>query len=191
MTTMPTRPRALAMALVFCLCLSCNALDLGSVAGLLMGNGVTVVIQNETAFTAVPDIRTSDGRNFFEDFVTDSEPLTNFGTNGAVAAKQTVSFVLSCDSGLEKIAFDGAAFRDGAGLPFGETDDARALRRDVDFDCGDTIRIRLTGAIFNFGATISVDRTGAGGAGFFESGGGLDDDEDDDIADFLDDLFGS
>jgi len=189
----PIRKRwtCVCVATVVGFCGSCTGLDLGSVAGLLTGSGVTITIHNETAFVAVPDIRAGASRNLFEDLLAESEPLTQFGNGGSVGANQAVSFVLACDGDLEKIVSSGAAFRDAAGLPLGDTSETKTLRRDVDFDCGDTIVIRLAGSVFNFRASVSVDRVAGGGTGFLESGGGVDDTGDDDVADFLDDLFGS
>ncbi len=171
-----------------CCCGSCDSFNLGSVAGLLTGNGVTIEVHNETGLAAAPDIRLGSSRNVLEDLLTESEPAANFGI---VGANQVASSVLTCDGELERIVVGGAEFRDAAGLPLGDTSDTKTLRRDVDFDCGDVIVIRLTGRVFNFRATVSVQRAAGGGTGFFESGGGIDETGNDDVADFLDDLFGS
>ncbi len=157
-------------------------------AGLLTGNGVTIEVHNETGFVAEVDVRAGSSRNIFEDFLVESEPLTSFGS---VGANQVVSAVLACDGDLEKIVLDGAALRDGTGVPLGGASETKTLRRDVDFDCGDVIVIRLTGRIFNFRATVDVQRVAGGGTGVLESGGGIDETRNDEVADFLDDLFGS
>lgn len=161
---------------------ACEGLNLSDIAGFL-GPTVTVVIENDTAFTAIPDLRTSESRNIIEDLVSDDDRITNFGVNGSVPANQTVTLRLRCDDELELILFDGADFQEGNGFPLGRARADDRLRRDSDFDCGDVIHIRLSGTVFNFNADLDVEHL---------VGGDLDrdgDDQDDDFADFLEDLF--
>ncbi len=178
----------------FCLSTACTAVPFaGDLLAGFFTNQVTVVIQNETAYVAVPEIRTSDSRNSLEDIFDQERSVTHFGSNGALAPNETAQFTLACGNDLETIYFGGAAFKDGSNVPYGDVDRNRALRRDHDFECGDIINIRLSGSIFNFGADVSVEQSAAGSP--WGVSGGEDDrrppepDEDDDIADFLDDLF--
>ena len=183
------RPACLVTALLACFTLSCNATGFGGLLG-FFGNQVTIEIRNETSFTAIPDLRTGDSRNFVEDIFDDGEPLTGFGVNGTVAANQTVTLVLGCDDDLEMIAIGGAAFRDNSGFPLGDADGDELLRRDVDFDCGDVIVIQLSGSIFSFRSDVTVERS-TRNDDLDSDGNNGDDSLGDDIADFLDDLFGS
>ncbi|MCB9852737.1 MAG: hypothetical protein H6819_06550 [Phycisphaerales bacterium] len=150
--------------------------------------GVTIVIENGTGFTASPDIRMSDSRNILEDAFSNPQSVSNGPTIGAVGPNQTMSIRLDCDGELELITFDGARFSDGGGFSFGDADASNAWRRDVDFDCGDTIRIRLSGTVFFFDASTSVERTSIRGS----SGGPVVVQEgDEDIGQLLDQLLGS
>lgn len=150
--------------------------------------GVTIVIENSTSFTAVPDIRMSDSRNILEDAFSNPQSASNSDAIDAVAPNQTMSIRLDCDGQLELITFDGARFRDGSGFSFGDADAAKAWRRDVDFDCGDTIRIRLSGTVFFFDASTSVERRSIRGS---SSGPVVVEEGDEDIGQLLDQLLGS
>lgn len=161
--------------------LSCSPDGFGG----LLGDFVTIEIENATSFTAIPDLRTGDSRNFAEDIFDAGRPVTNFGSNGTIAANQTVTIRLPCDGDLEMIAFGGSDFRDANNFPLGDVSGEELFRRDVEFDCGDVIRIRLSGGFLNFDATFLVQRSEPDGSS------GSDDTEGDEIADFLDDLFGS
>lgn len=189
---------------------SCNTIDLGGLAA-LFAPGVTVVFENNTDFTAVPDLRTSDSRNLAEDTaaarsepgqswpgLTGSDrvitaPALNFGANGSVGPHQTVTLRLTCNGDLERLVFRGADFREGNGFALGDVNSNVTLRRDTNFDCGDTIRITLSGSIFRFRAEVNVDRSsssdsGVGGSQDGNNGNSRGDD-DEDTADWLDDLF--
>ncbi len=182
---MPARPSGklfLILALSVGLGGACEGLSLNDIAGFL-GPTVTVVIENDTAFTAIPDLQTSESRNIVEDLLSDDDRITNFGVDGSVPANQTVTVRLRCDGELELILFNGADFQESSGFPLGRARADDRLRRDSDFDCGDVIRIRLGGTVFNFNAELEVEHL---------IGGDLDqagDEEDGDFADFLDDLF--
>ena len=180
MNSNASRGVCLFAVVLSCLPLACGGLNIGDIAG-FFGPSVLIVIENDTAFTAAPDLRTSDSRNIFEDAFDEEEQITNFGINGAVQPHQTITVRLNCDGELELIAFEGARFSEGNGFPVGDLDAGTRLRRDHDFDCGDTIHIQMGGTIFNFYADVDVERTEQS-----ESG---DDDDDDSVADFLDDLF--
>jgi len=162
--------------------IGCDAL--GPVARLLGNPGVNVEIQNNTAFFAVPDLRTAGSRNFVEDAFAEDEAV-----GGSVAPNQTVSIFLPCDGDLERIVFDGARFQDAGGFALGDSDTSESLRRDVDFDCGDTINIRLSGTVFFFRSSLTVDNTGRDLFGGSNLSG--NDDGDDDIGDLIDDILGS
>lgn len=154
----------------------------------LFGNGVTLVIQNDAGFPAALDVWVGGGMNAVEDVVADRRSLADLGGPETVGAHQSISVAISCDGELEVIAFDGARFTQG-GLGVGEVEDVRRMRRDVEFDCGDTVRIRLSGAVFNFGVSVDVEQ------GAFSSSDDSEDRTDDqtldeDIAEALDDLFG-
>ncbi len=178
-----TRLIRLPAAAILCLTFACDSLDLGNIAG-LFGPSVLIVIENNTSFTAVPDIRTSESSNFWEDGFEDEDQITGFGNNGVLQANQSASIRLACDGDLELIIFGGATFQEGNGFPLGDVGGDEKLRRDREFDCGDTIRIRLSGTIFNFRADVDVEHTDD--SGDVES---FDDVNDDNVADFLEDLF--
>lgn len=180
-----TAPRT-KLLLAAVIVLASTGCDGNGVAGLLgvFGNSVTVEIENDTRFAATPELFTSGGRNIFEDAFEETEQITNFGNAGTIPPNESVTVRLSCDDALELIAFKGAKFENGIGLPVGDVDDDTRLRRDRDFDCNDVIRIRLTGSLFSFRVTVDVDEAPSSGAG------SNDDDEPGEIADVLDDLFG-
>ncbi|MBX3395842.1 MAG: hypothetical protein KF841_10795 [Phycisphaerae bacterium] len=180
-----------------------------AVAGLLQTRSTQLIIVNETAFAASPEIRTSRSRNLLEDGFNTGTLITGLGDNGVVGPNQTITIRLSC-SELETIAIDGARFRDATfGFPLGDTNKRRSLRRDVDFDCGDAIRVRLTGSLFNYDVAVSVEQGADDGSpfsGLFGSNDNVADngfdlfgnsnssnqprrDSDDEIADLLDSLF--
>ncbi len=171
-----------------CLGMTCDVSSLDSILGGLTGNQVSVVVKNETTFTAVPDIRTGKSRNFIEDFIAGSgDPLTNFGTFGTVPASDTITFSLPCNGDIETFIYDGVAVRDVNGFPLGEATANKVLRRDFDFDCGDKINITISGGVFNFRTVIGVERAeGSTRFGSIETGS---DSLDDDIASLLDNLF--
>jgi len=159
-------------------------------AGLLnLFGGVRLIVTNDTPFAAAIDLRTADSDNFLEDFFTDAQPVAGVAV---VPANQSVTVTLPCDGDLELVSFQGAQFENSFGLPVGDVDADERLRRDRDFDCGDTIRIRLTGTLFNFQGTVDVDTASDTGGGLIHPGGNDNDDSDDndDIGDLLDDLFG-
>ncbi len=178
-----SRPIRILAVLAACASLSCDSL--GSLTA-FFGGGVTVVIENNTSYLATPEIRTSNSKNIFEEIFNEGELVTNFGIDGTVLANQTVTFTLVCDGDLELIGVAGAEFRDGAGFDVGDADVNVRLRRDTDFDCGDTVRIRLSGGVFNFDADVDVEQSPSNQSSDRQS----DDDDDDDIGDLLDDLFG-
>ena len=174
--------RLLALSFVVPMLSGCDA-----VSGLFQPS-LTIVVENGTGFTAVRDIRTSNSRNIIEDVFSDSDALSDSGTIEMVAPNQTMTVRLKCDGDLELITFEGARFRDTSGFSFGDADADKAWRRDVDFDCGDTIQIRLSGTVFFFDASTTINRTGSGGA----SGAvGLTEDDDQDIGTLIDRLLGS
>lgn len=175
--------RMLPAILFVCVVTGCDA-----VSGLFQ-SGVTIVVENGTGFTAVPDIRMSDSRNILEDVFSDSESLADSGTFSPVAPNQTMSIRLNCDGDLELISFGGAAFQGTGGFPYGDADADKSWRRDVDFDCGDTIRIRLSGTVFFFDATTSIERTS--GAGGVPGAPVTVEEGDEDIGQLIDQLLGS
>lgn len=177
------RPLGLLALLLPCVAVACGGLNLGDIAAFL-GPSVTVIIENDTSFTAIPDLSAGEGRNVVEDLFSDEERIDHFGINGAIQPDQVVTVRLPCDDELELIYLHDVEFREGNGFPLGEADIDTKLRRDRDFDCGDTVYIRLSGTLFNFYADVDVERVSRG------SGGDADEDElDDDIADFLEELF--
>lgn len=151
--------------------------------GALFTPGVTVIVENATAFRAVADIETSDSRNFVEDVFASPDAV---GSSTVIGPNQTMTLRFDCDGELERITFAGAKFQDAGGFSLGDADADEAWRRDVDFDCGDTIRIRLSGTVFFFQASTSVESTGGG-----LPNGGPGSDSDDDIGDLIDQLLGS
>jgi hypothetical protein len=90
-----------------CSLLACGSLNVADFAAFLVP-AVTVVIENDTSFTAIPVLSASDSRNGVEDVFATDDPLTHFGTNGAIAPHQTVTFRLPCESDLETLAFNSA-----------------------------------------------------------------------------------
>lgn len=167
-----------------CAGMTCDASMLDSVLGDLLGNRVTIVVENETAYTAAPDLRAGKSRSFFEDILEGSDPLD---AAGSVPAHQTRTFSLPCNGDFETVVYDGVAVRDVNGFPLGAASASKVLRRDLDFDCGDRIRIRIEGGILNFHTQIDVERSaGADPLGLnrpTEAG------PDDEIARLLDELF--
>lgn len=159
-------------------------------AGLLnlFSGGVTIVVENATAYKATPRLSTSSATNLIEEITSGSDSVSGVGQDGVVAANQTESTSVSCSDDIEVIIFEGASF-ESSGLPIGGVGNIRRLERDKDFSCGDTIRIRLTGGIFSFRAEVEVERALI----FDPFGGGSNESESesDSIADALDGLFGN
>jgi len=166
---------------------SCDSFPLGNLNA-LFGPTVEVRSENNTQYLAIPDLRSSKSRNLIEDILSESEPITNFGTNGAIDAHQTVTLFLPCNGDLELIAFNGADFKAGNSFPIGEVSANTRLRRDSDFDCGDVIRIRLDGGLFSFTHDVRVDRSNPTLGNVITDAANNQDNND--VADFLDDLFG-
>ncbi|GMU33015.1 MAG: hypothetical protein HS101_08480 [Planctomycetia bacterium] len=161
-------------------------------AGLLnlFAGGVTIVVENATAYKATPRLSTSSATNLIEEITSGSDSVNGVGQDGVVAANQTESTTISCSDDIEVIIFEGASF-ESSGLPIGGVGNIRRLERDKDFSCGDTIRVRLTGGIFSFRAEVEVERAlsfnpFAGGSTESES-----ERDSDSIADALDRLFGN
>ncbi|MFQ5501651.1 MAG: hypothetical protein ACE5EQ_05045 [Phycisphaerae bacterium] len=171
-----------------CLGMTCDISGLDSILGGLTGNQVSVEVTNETAFIAVPDIRTGKSRNFIEDFIAGSgDPLTNFGTFGTVPASDTITFTLPCNGDIETVIYEGVTVRDVNGFPLGKANANKVLHRDFDFDCGDKIHITISGGVFNFKTAIGVERAeGSTRFGSIDTGSNS---LDDDIANLLDNLF--
>lgn len=174
------------MWLVTLLAAGCTA-DLPAGLLNLFAGGVTIVVENATAYKATPQISTSSATNLIEEITSGSDSVNGVGQDGVVAANQTERTSVSCSDDIEVIIFEGASFESG-GLPIGGVGTIRRLERDKDFGCGDTIRIRLTGGIFSFRAEVEVERA----LNFDPFGGGSteSESESDSIADALDRLFG-
>lgn len=175
------------MLLIACIPLltaSCDALN-----SLLpfFGNGVLVEFVNDTDYTVVPDLRISDSKNFFEDLFDEGDRVTNFGFGGAIRPNARATVQLVCDGDLEQIALLDADFEDGSGIKVGDIDDSTRLRRDNDFDCGDIVRIRFTGNIFNFDSEVDVDQTSLSNSS--RDSGSNSDNWADRLDDIFDDLF--
>ncbi len=161
----------------------CEVSGLGGLLD-LFGQSVTIIVENDTRFAATPDVRIGESRNVVEDFLSESEPVAGFGANGTIPPNQTATVRLSCGGDLELIAIGNVRFQNILGLDAGEVDIGENLRRDTDFDCGDVIRIRLSGSLFSFDSSIDVEAPSTG------VGTTLPADEDDlNIAAILDDLF--
>jgi hypothetical protein len=139
---------------LLCLLASCEAAN--NLLTPLTG-GIRVIVENNTSSKAVPDIRTSDSDNFFEDLFTTGTEVTDFGDDGAVAANRTVTFYIACDDSLERIAIGEVDFFDRQNDRVGGDNPSTSLRRDSDFDCGDTIRITLTGSSDDFSVDVEVE----------------------------------
>lgn len=144
-----------ALAALTCITLSCNGL--GDIFTSL-GQNVRIIIENDTAYEATPDIRTSNSSNVFEDIFAHSNQVTDFGDDGTVPANQTVTVYLDCNGDLEHITIGDVEFREHGGDEVGTEDANASLRRDTDFDCGDTIRLRLSGGVFNFSVDVDVEQ---------------------------------
>jgi hypothetical protein len=123
----------------------------------LFGSSVRVIIENNTSFEAVPDINTSDSHNFLEDIFSEGEDVTDFGDHGTVAADRTVTFYITCDEDLEHIAIGEIEFREDDDDSAGTANARASFRRDTDFDCGDTIRLTLSGHRDDFSAEANVE----------------------------------
>lgn len=162
---------------------------------LLPHRTVTIVVENQTAFAAAPEISTGGGRNIVEDLFVGKRPVAGLGAAGTIAARGSETFRLACNGDLELVELHGATFRAGGGLTLGSADDFVQLRRDVDFDCGDTIRIRFSGGIFSFRSSVDVepasDTLAPGGIrpGILAPPIRAPADDDRDLGDILDDLF--
>ncbi len=157
----------------------CDALE-----GLLdfFGRGVTIVIENATSFTAVPDIRRSESTNLLGDLFGQSEEIENFGDDGRVRPNTTVSVRVSCDDDLGSLIFGSVQFREGNGFAVGGAALSERLRKGNDFECGDTIYLRLSGSVFTFDADVEVKQAP-------RLRPSDDDRDEDDFADWLDGLF--
>jgi len=177
-----------------------TTLALGSGCGTdiarLLQPTVHVKVRNQTSFVAVPEVIHSDSRNVVEDVFDQSEPVTGFGNNGTIAPGQSADILLTCDGNLERIALRKVEFRTDFGLKVGQVDDVFNVRRDTDFDCGDTVVYTLSGTILSFDVNANVDKTapvtpislfGSMNNGASNSGPFGQDNRD--IADILDDLF--
>lgn len=166
-------------------CLNASCDSLGGLLG-AFGQNVRVIIENKTSYKAVPDIRISDSRNLLEDLFTAGQEVDDFGDHGVVAAKQTVTFYIPCDD-LEHIAIGDVEFRDNHDDLVGTEDANAGLRRDSDFDCGDTIRLTLDGGLFNLSADVDVEQSPINSRDSNDRGS---DRNNEDMADLLDRLFG-
>jgi len=149
---------------------------------------VVVRIVNDTGFMAEPELLASASRNLIEDaFDTDSS-LVDIG--GSLAPNEEAQVLLTCDGDLERIALLSVTFRTEFGLKVGDVDDTVNLRRDIDFDCGETVIFTLTGTITNFDVDATVDKSQPVLPFGSQQGGSSNNSTNDDIADILDDLFG-
>lgn len=168
--------------------LGCDALNLGAIAG-FFAPGLTIEITNDTDFTAAPDLRTSDATNLAADTIAEQQPVSGVGS---IAPRQKATIQLPVNGDLERLYFFGAKFTAGGSFPVGDVNDQTRLRRDIDFTGGDTVRIRLSGAIFSFQSAVEVDHGAQSGAGGSSSdgGSGKGSGQDGDIGDLLDSLFG-
>ncbi len=147
------------------------------------GRGVTIVIENDTSFTAVPDLRRSESGNIIGDILGSDTRIEDFGDGGKVRPKSTVSVRLACDDDLGSLIFGAVQFREGNGFTVGAASAGERLRQGNDFECGDTIYLRLSGSIFTFHADVEV----APAMRLRPSEN--EDEEEDDFADWLDGLF--
>jgi len=189
---MTSRIRVLAALAVLVAAGSGPTCDLSVLDGFLgfLPGGVTVVVENDTSYTASPRLWTGQGRNIVEDLI---EERDDAAFDGEIAPKQSVTLHFNCDGGLEVIGVDGAQFRQGSGFAVGEVDDLVRIRRDVDFDCGDVVHVVLKGTVFNFHIDVDVEQVSAE---VVEDTGDSSEADDgssqaaEDIADTLDDLFG-
>lgn len=157
---------------------------------------VLVTIRNQTSFVAVPEVIHSDSRNVVEDVFDDAEPVTGFGNNDTIAPGQSANILLTCDGSLERIALRKVEFRTDFGLKVGQVDDVFNVRRDIDFDCGETVVYTLRGTILDFDVEVDVDKSSPvtpinlfGPTDDGDSNGGLFGEDNRDIGDILDDLF--
>ena len=183
--TLPSKRSFVGLSVMLCSLAACDGSG-GTGFLALFGPSVTIVIENDTRFTARPELFTSGGRNIFEDAFEETQQLTNFGDGGAIEPGETVTLRVPCNADLELIAFKGAKFENVLGLPVGDVDSDVRLRRDRDFDCNDSLTIRLSGSLFSFRASVDVE-SGQSDGGLFGAESAEDDRE---IADLLDDLFG-
>ena len=150
---------------------------------------VVVRIVNDTGFAAEPELLVSASRNAIEDaFDTDSS-LVAVGENGSLAPNSETQLLLTCDGDLERIAILSVTFRTEFGLKVGDVDDAVNMRRDIDYDCGETVVFTLSGTVGNFDVDAQVDKSSP----VLPIGASPDDSNDpsfdEDIANVLDDLF--
>lgn len=170
---------------------------MAAVAGLSSGCGtdfvnrlirptVVVKIINNTSFAAEPELLASASRNLIEDaFDTDSSLVD---TGGSLAPNNETQVLLTCDGDLERIALLSVTFRTEFGLKVGDVDDAVNLRRDIDFDCGETVIFTLSGTIGNFDVDADVDKSQPV-LPFGSQSDSSSNSNNNDIGDILDDLF--
>lgn len=150
---------------------------------------VVVRIINDTGFAAEPELLASASKNLIEDaFDTDSS-LIAIGENGKLAPKAETQVLLTCDGDLERIALLSVTFRTEFGLKVGDVDDAVNMRRDIDYDCGETVVFTLSGTVGNFDVDATVDKSSPVLPFGASPNGSNDSSIDKDIADVLDDLF--
>lgn len=154
----------------------------------LIQPAVVVRIINDTGFTAEPELLASASKNLIEDaFDTDSS-LVAIGQSGKIAPNSETQVLMTCDGDLERIALLSVTFRTEFGLKVGDVDDAVNMRRDIDYDCGETVVFTLKGTVGNFEVDAKVDDSAIIlPVGASDDSGNASVDED--IADVLDDLF--
>ncbi len=127
---------------------------IGALGNLGSSGGIVVEVYNDTNFTVDPHIRYDESDNSFDAFLAGVFGGDELAT-GRLAAGEYISFRFDCDE-LGLVFSDGAEQRD----IFGAFADARVteiLRRDKEFDCGDTIVFQFIGDGDGFGVVVSVN----------------------------------
>lgn len=150
---------------------------------------VVVRIVNDTAFPAEPELLASASRNAIEDAFDTDASLVVVSGGDSIAPNGEAQVLLTCDGDLERIALLSVTFRTEFGLKVGDVDDAVNLRRDRDFDCGETVVFTLSGTVGNFEVDAQVDKSAPVLPITVLPDNSDDNSNDQDIADVLDDLF--
>jgi len=148
----------------------CGGLALVAAQGLNCGTGITielpdggqiiipgatvVVVEvfNDTGFEVEPRIYFDEDANWFASLFPSEELAT-----GTLAPGDLVRFNFACDRLGLIVSRLAGQFLPGDDVPIGQAASTRVLRRDRDYDCGDTIGFHFVGSGASFGVVVSVN----------------------------------
>ena len=131
--------------------------SLNGIVDTLLGSSgsITVVVENDTNFDVLPDMRIDDDDSGFNAFLAGVFGGQELVT-GRLAPGEFVNFNFDCDQ-LGLIYVAGAEQSDLFGA-FSDSGSSSILRRDHDYDCGDSIVFQFLGdGDAAFGVVVSVN----------------------------------